>query len=83
MPVPGFLLGAVLRYSDSAAEAIEIEVQPSSPAVGMSLAEIHLPHEMIVGGIVRGDWPTVCKHVGPTNERTRHEDLATSGQRRQ
>ncbi len=45
---------AVVTFRDSAAEAIEIEVQPTSPAVGHSLSEIHLPHEMIVGGIVRG-----------------------------
>ncbi|NND04439.1 MAG: Trk system potassium transporter TrkA [Acidimicrobiia bacterium] len=45
----------VVTFRDSAAEAIEIEVQPTSPAVGQSLANIHLPHEMIVGGIVRGD----------------------------
>lgn len=45
----------VVTFRDSAAEAIEIEVQPTSPAVGQSLADIHLPHEMIVGGIVRGE----------------------------
>ena len=45
----------VVTFRDRAAEAIEIEVQPGSPAVGMSLADIHLPHEMIVGGVVRED----------------------------
>ncbi len=46
---------SVVTFRDSAAEAIEIEVQPTSPAVGRSLAEIHLPHQMIVGGIIRED----------------------------
>ena len=46
---------SVVTFRDSDAEAIEVEVQPTSPAVGQSLADIHLPHEMIVGGIVRGD----------------------------
>lgn len=46
---------SVVTFRDSAAEAIEIEVQPGSPAVGRTFAEMHLPHEMIVGGIVRGD----------------------------
>jgi len=46
---------SVVTFRDSEAEALEIEVQASSPAVGRSLAEVHLPHEMIIGGIVRGE----------------------------
>ncbi|MCP3973340.1 MAG: Trk system potassium transporter TrkA [bacterium] len=46
---------SVVTFRDSDAEAIELQVEPGSPAVGKTFAEIHLPHEMIVGGIIRGE----------------------------
>lgn len=46
---------SVVTFQDSDAEALEIEVDESSEIAGKSLRDIHLPHDMIVGGIVRGD----------------------------
>lgn len=46
---------SVVTFRDSDAEAIELQVEASSPAIGKTFAEIHLPHEMIVGGIIRGN----------------------------
>jgi trk system potassium uptake protein TrkA len=43
----------VATFSDSAAEAIEIEVAASSPAVGKTLRELGVPRQAIVGGISR------------------------------
>lgn len=46
---------SVVTFQDSDAEALEVEVEETSDIVGKSLRDIHLPHDMIVGGIVRGD----------------------------
>lgn len=46
---------AVVTFHDSDAEAIELEVGPASSAVGRTLADLHLPHSLIVGGVQRGD----------------------------
>ncbi|MEZ5176304.1 MAG: Trk system potassium transporter TrkA [Acidimicrobiia bacterium] len=46
---------SVATFSDSDAEAIELEVGPNSPAVGKTLAELRLPKSMIIGGVQRGD----------------------------
>jgi len=46
---------SVVTFQDSAAEAIELEVGPNSSAVGKTLADLKLPHSLIVGGVQRGD----------------------------
>jgi trk system potassium uptake protein TrkA len=46
---------SVVTFQDSDAEALEVEVEETSDIVGRSLRDIHLPHDMIVGGIVRDD----------------------------
>ncbi len=46
---------SVVTFHDSDAEAIEVEVGRSSPSAGKSLRDLHLPHELIVGGVIRGD----------------------------
>jgi trk system potassium uptake protein TrkA len=46
---------SVVTFQDSDAEALEVEVEESSRVVGQSLREMHLPHDMIVGGIIRND----------------------------
>jgi trk system potassium uptake protein TrkA len=46
---------SVATFSDSDAEAIELEVGPDSHAVGKTLTELQLPHSLIVGGVQRGD----------------------------
>jgi len=46
---------SVVTFQDSDAEALEIEVAGTSKILGETLREMHLPHDMIVGGIVRGD----------------------------
>lgn len=45
---------SVATFSDSDAEAIELEVGPQSKAIGKTLAELRLPHSLIIGGIQRG-----------------------------
>jgi len=45
---------SVVTFSDSDAEAIELEVGPKSPAIGKTLADLKLPHSMIIGGVQRG-----------------------------
>lgn len=47
------LIHSVTTFQGSDAEAIEMEVNPESPAVGMTLREVHLPRSAIVGGIIR------------------------------
>ena len=44
---------SVVTFSDSDAEAIELEVGPSSPAIGKTLADLALPTSLIIGGIQR------------------------------
>ncbi len=46
---------SVVTFSDSDAEAIELEVGPKSPAIGKTLADLKLPHSLIIGGVQRGD----------------------------
>jgi len=46
---------SVVTFQDSDAEALEVEIEEKSAIVGMSLRDMHLPHDLIVGGIVRGD----------------------------
>lgn len=48
------VIHSVVTFSDSDAEAIELEVGPSSPAIGQTLADLALPHSLIIGGIQRG-----------------------------
>lgn len=43
----------VVTFSDTDAEAIEIEVTEGSPAMGSSLIELGLPRGVVVGGISR------------------------------
>ncbi len=45
----------VATFSDSDAEAIELEVGADSYAVGKTLMELKLPHSLIIGGVQRGD----------------------------
>lgn len=52
---------SVVTFSDSDAEAIELEVGPTSPAIGKSLADLKLPHSMIIGGVQRGEQAFVPK----------------------
>jgi trk system potassium uptake protein TrkA len=47
------VIHSVATFSDSDAEAIELEVGPSSPAIGKSLADLKLPHSLIIGGVQR------------------------------
>ena len=46
---------SVVTFNDTDAEAIELEVDPGSPAVGRSLVELGMPRGAVVGGIVRGE----------------------------
>lgn len=46
---------SVATFQDSNAEAIEIEITASSAAANLTLAELHPSHEMIIGGVIRGD----------------------------
>ncbi|MGI9666292.1 MAG: Trk system potassium transporter TrkA [Acidimicrobiia bacterium] len=45
---------SVVTFSDSDAEAIELEVGKKSPAIGKTLADLRLPHSLIIGGVQRG-----------------------------
>ena len=58
-----------MTFQDSDAEALEIEVAEGSKVAGRSLRDVHLPHDMIVGGVIRGETVFVPKgdteiHVG-------------------
>ena len=46
---------SVATFSDTDAEAIELEVDPASEAVGRMLLELPLPSGVVIGGILRGD----------------------------
>jgi trk system potassium uptake protein TrkA len=48
------VIHSVATFSDSDAEAIELEVGPNSPAIGKTLADLKLPHSLIIGGVQRG-----------------------------
>jgi trk system potassium uptake protein TrkA len=45
---------SVVTFQDSDAEALEIEVGANSTVAGKTLRDLHLPHEMIIGGVIRG-----------------------------
>ncbi|MCP3997770.1 MAG: Trk system potassium transporter TrkA, partial [bacterium] len=46
---------SVVTFQDSDAEALEVEVEETSSLIGETLRDLHLPHDMIVGGIVRDE----------------------------
>jgi trk system potassium uptake protein TrkA len=46
---------SVATFQDSAAEAIELEIDAGSESIGKSIAEMRLPRTVIVGGVVRGN----------------------------
>lgn len=48
------VIHSVVTFSDSDVEAIELEVGPKSPAIGKTLADLKLPHSLIIGGVQRG-----------------------------
>ena len=43
----------VVTFADSDAEAIEVEVDPASEAIGQSLIDLELPGGVVIGGISR------------------------------
>jgi trk system potassium uptake protein TrkA len=45
---------SVATFSDSDAEAIELEVGPNSPAIDVAVNELRLPPSLLIGGIQRG-----------------------------
>ncbi len=49
------VIHSVTTFTDSDAEAIELEVGADSSAVGKTLADLKLPHSMIIGGVQRGE----------------------------
>lgn len=46
---------SVTTFSDTAAEALEIEVEKASPAVGVALNDLAMPRGAVVGGVIRDD----------------------------
>ena len=48
------VIHSVVTFADSDAEAIELEIGPKSKAIGKTIAQLHLPHSMIIGGVQRG-----------------------------
>lgn len=48
-------LANVATFLESDAEVDELVVQAGSPAVGVRLADLHLPREFLVGAVIRGD----------------------------
>ncbi len=46
---------SVATFQDSPAEAIELEIDEGSDAIGRSIQDLKLPKTVIVGGVVRGD----------------------------
>jgi trk system potassium uptake protein TrkA len=59
---------SVVTFSDSDAEAIELEVGPNSPAIGKTLADLKLPHSMIIGGVQRGEKAFVPRGITKVEE---------------
>lgn len=55
------VIHSVATFTDSDAEAIELEVGSGSPAIGKTLADLKLPHSLIIGGVQRGDHAFVPK----------------------
>lgn len=48
-------ISAVATFLESDAEVDEIEIQPGSAADGVEVADLHLPHEMLIGAVIRHD----------------------------
>jgi len=46
---------SVVTFQDSDAEALEVEVGSDSRVAGQNLRDVHLSHDMIVGGLIRGE----------------------------
>ena len=46
---------AIRCLSGSEAEVLEFIVKPNSPATKCAIKDMRLPHDVIVGGVVRGD----------------------------
>ncbi len=46
---------AIRCLTGSEAEVLEFIVKPNSPATKSMIKDMHLPQDMIIGGIVRGD----------------------------
>ncbi len=46
---------SVVTFQDSEAEALEVEVGSQSRVAGSKLRDLHLPHQMIIGGVIRGN----------------------------
>lgn len=46
---------SVATFKGTTAEAMEIEVSPDAPAVGLTLAELAIPDGAVVGGFIRGN----------------------------
>ena len=59
---------SVVTFSDSDAEAIELEVGPDSPAIGKTLADLKLPHSLIIGGVQRQDKAFVPRGITEIQE---------------
>jgi trk system potassium uptake protein len=53
--VRGGHVGQVATFSDTDAEAIDIEVVEAAPAVGRTIANLQLPKGVVIGGISRND----------------------------
>ena len=48
------VVAETLDQARDAAEAIELEVGPNSPAIGKTLRDLKLPRSVIIGGVQRG-----------------------------
>lgn len=46
---------SVATFQDTPAEAIELEIDDGSDAIGRSIEDLKLPRSVIIGGVVRGD----------------------------
>jgi trk system potassium uptake protein TrkA len=70
---------SVVTFQDSDAEALEVEVEETSKIVGQTLRDIHLPHDMIVGGIIRNDRAFVPRGLDHIEAGDRLIVIATPG----
>ncbi len=52
---------SVATVKDTDAEALEIELAPGSPSIGVDLVDLGLPRDAVLGGIARGDEVIVPK----------------------
>ena len=46
---------SVATFADTEAEAIELEVSPTSKSIDQRILDLPLPDEVVVGGIIRGE----------------------------